>query len=133
MMCQYEKELQLPFYLVDITEAATDEEIKLFIISCRIMILTKCKHVLFCNYNVSREIEDACKLSLPSGTIIFMSLCWHELSLDLKICGFLDSSLCPVVYRSNMFSTQSVKSVLHSQDTFLLMWQLFISCTAQIF
>lgn len=41
MMCQYERELQLPFYMVDITEAADGEEIKVFIISCRIMFLTK--------------------------------------------------------------------------------------------
>lgn len=43
MMCQYEKELQLPFYLVDITEAAAAEEIMVFIVSCRIMFLTKSK------------------------------------------------------------------------------------------
>lgn len=34
MMCQYEKELQLPFYLAYILKAAAGEEIKMFIISC---------------------------------------------------------------------------------------------------
>lgn len=33
MMCQYEKEVQLPFYLVYITKAASGEGIKMFIIS----------------------------------------------------------------------------------------------------
>lgn len=40
MMCQYEKELQLPFYLVYITKAASGEEIKMFIISCISVTIT---------------------------------------------------------------------------------------------
>lgn len=87
----------------------------------------------FCNYNVARELEGVCKWSLPPDTITFISHCWHKFSLNLKICEFLDSSLWSFAYRSNIFTTQSVKSVLLWEDTFLLMWQFFKSCTAKIF
>lgn len=96
------------------------------------MFLTKCKYVLFFKYSVARELEDVCKWTLPPDTVTFMSHCWHKFSFNLKICEFLDSSLCSFAYRSNMFTTQSVKSVLLSENTFLLMWQLFISCRAKI-
>lgn len=130
-MCQCEKELQLPFYLVDIIEAAAGEEMRFFSSFHAELCFSPGANVS-CSVNMAREVEDACKWSQPTGTIIFMSVCWHKLSLMLKICGFLDSSLCPVAYRSNTFTTQSVKSMLPSQAPFLLMWQLFIGCTAKM-
>lgn len=59
------------------------------------------------------SVNGGCHLAQSS-----LLLCWHTFSLKLKICGVLDSSLCPVAYRSNTFTTQSVKSVLLSQDIF---------------